>query len=229
MAVSTATTDVARPPRLSPAEAKYIENRENQKIDLGDVDGESSAEDFSSGSLEQQIDLGSEELVIAPPSKTLAADRPDWTQTEFDLTGDTHHIAVATDLSQTLEQSKRSLDENLVRSSQRYVTMLARSRGFEESPQAIQEIPLLDADYIRANWLQKEFSYDSSLQMPSGEYHQFWTRLEISASQQRIVLNELYDSERVHRLALLGGGLALLVGSVFAVNFGAGFFARRSS
>ena len=133
-----------------------------------------------------------EEMDLTQSPNLLPADRPDWIAKPVDIERSKHLISVDCDAAVTIEESKATRDESILREARKYV-----DKYVLKIDGAAEQLDRLNADWIRRHWLKKGKEFDAVLTTSSATYHQHWVQLEIDDRSRRIVENWWQDIVRV--------------------------------
>ncbi len=167
---------------------------------------------------------GKEEIDLTQSPNLLPADRPDWIAKPVDIERSKHLISVDCDAAATIEESKATLDESILREARKYV-----DKNVLKVDGAAEQLDRLNADWIRRHWLKKDKEFDAVLTTSSATYHQHWVQLEIDERSRRIVENWWHDIVRIERMKRMGGGLGLALGGIGVLHLLFGAVARRKT
>jgi len=156
-----------------------------------------------------QIKLDDEvlETKILASQPLLPDDRPDWVAQADRVDENIHRIAVATELSNSLEECRAKLDEALVEGMHRYV-----DDHMAKDQHVASKLAELNATWIRAHLMSANLEYDAEIKRPADTYHQLWVQLEIGP-QERVTIKrwiqQLETTRRAGAIALTAGGLVV--------------------
>jgi hypothetical protein len=156
------------------------------------------------------------------PSSFLPEDRPPWIAAADDISGPTHYVSVGSDIEDSLEQCRASLNARLLATTYRYVDEhLANHRKIAH------RIPFLTTDWIRRQLMDQQLEYAAVMELPSGTYHQLWYRLNIDAADRQQLafwVRQLETRQRVGLIGLLFTGLLVIDSCLYT---GLGWVCRR--
>jgi hypothetical protein len=182
------------------------------------------ASEVSSNSEAEQVMNSADAMPVigVQTEPLLPADRPEWVARPPQISDSIHYISVGGEPAATFEESLKNIDASLVAEGRRYV-----NQYLLDEPKA-GELPKLTADWIRANWLVENKTYDAEIKVPSGTYHQAWVELRVSLADREIVKQWYQESKRQDRVFSLGVVALVGLGGVGLMRGAFGFASRKA-
>lgn len=155
-------------------------------------------------------------------SPLLPADRPDWVGRAHFVDGTTHFISVGALPDESLNKSKASLDESILKEVRKYVNehILHEEEGAEQ-------LEPLTLSWIKSRCLVKGHEYDVQFDSNATTYHQAWVELKLSDRDRKTIEHWWKDIQRHERAKKLGGGMAVAVAGIGVCHLLFGMIARR--
>jgi len=156
------------------------------------------------------------------PSSLLSEDRPEWIAAADDISGPIHYVSVGSDIEDSLEKCRASLDARLLVAAYRYVDEHLASHR-----RTAHRIPFLTVDWIRRQLLDQQLEYAAAMELPSGTYHQLWYRLSIDDTDRQQLafwVRQLETRQRVGLIGLVFTGLLAINSCLYT---GLGWVVRR--
>ena len=147
----------------------------------------------------------SKETVEIPPG------RPKWIGTEPNLRGKVHTIPVSSGPYALDPQSRRALDEAIVKATNDYI---AEQLGSELAPKLLG----LDARKIKEKYIKPENTYHDVARYSVGWMHENFTLLEFGPDFRNELdrrWTKVRATSRLAQTGLVSGGVLLLLGSIF--------------
>src|SRR6266481_4895732 len=147
----------------------------------------------------------SKETVEIPPG------RPKWVGAEPNLRGKIHTIPVSSGPYALDPQSRRALDEAIVKATNDYI---AEQLGSELAPKLLG----LDARKIKEKYIKPENTYHDVARYSVGWMHENFALLEFGPEFRNDLdrrWTQVRATSRLAQTGLLSGGVLLLLGSIF--------------
>ncbi len=167
----------------------------------------STTEAELSTSSQIQLDDEVQEAKILASQPLLPDDRPDWVAQADRVDGAIHRIAIATELSSSIEDCRAKLDEALVDGMHRYV-----DDHLAKNQKVASMLAELNAGWIRAHLMNSTLEYDAEIKRPADTYHQLWVQLEIGPQERSTIekwIQQLETTRRAGAVGLTAGGLVV--------------------
>ena len=153
----------------------------------------------------------SEPMIEAPETVEIPPGRPKWVGAEPNLRGKVHVISVASGPYATDSQSKRALDEALVKATNEYI---AEQLGSEMAPRLIR----FDARTIKQRFIKDENKYHDVARYSVGWMHENFALVEFGPDFRNELdrrWTKVRATSRLAQAGLVSGAALLLLGSVF--------------
>jgi hypothetical protein len=178
-----------------------------------------AAEKAESDSAEVTTERGSP----VPMSNPLYSDdKPDWVAAPDVLDGNVHRVTFSTELLASEDACREQIDKVILDAARQYV-----NENVIAEPVA-QKLSMLNAAWVRENWLVPNREWVALLERPSGTYHQLWGQLEIFPEDRQLVADWYHDLE-IRRRSVLCLFLSLSMGGIAgAANMGLRFWKQRN-
>ncbi len=143
----------------------------------------------------------------------LPADRPAWVGAPNDTSQRVHRLYVASFTADTREdvEADEMLDDPLVAAVQRYLDeTLFPGQGAMDLP--------ITPEFVRSNLLDNSTSYVAAMTTQSGTEYQKWVVLQVTPEQREYFAGQLREHKQRQRMAVLGVGLAGILGLTGLAN-----------
>ncbi len=147
----------------------------------------------------------------APESVEIPPGRPKWVGAETNLRGKVHAIPVSSGPYATDAQSRRALDEAIVKATNDYI---ADQLGSELAPKLLG----LDARTIKQKYIKPENHYHDVARYSVGWMHENFALLEFDPEFRNNLdrrWSQVRATSRLAQTGLLSGGVLLLLSSIF--------------
>ncbi|MFO0923141.1 MAG: hypothetical protein U0905_11710 [Pirellulales bacterium] len=158
----------------------------------------------------------------ANASPLLPADRPDWVGRAHFVDGTTHFISVGALPDESLNKSKASLDESILKEVRKYV-----NENILHEEDGAEQLEPLTLSWIKSRCLVKGHEYDVQFDSNTTTYHQAWVELKLSDRDRKTIEHWWKDIQRHERAKKLGGGMAVAVAGIGVCHLLFGMIARR--
>jgi len=149
--------------------------------------------------------IESKDTVEIPPG------RPKWVGAESNLRGKVHTIPVSSGPYATDSQSRRALDEALIKATNDYI---ADQLGSELAPKLLR----YDARAIKERFIKPENHYHDVARYSVGWMHENFALLEFDSKFRNEIdrrWSQVRATSRLAQTGLLSGGVIMLLGSIF--------------
>jgi hypothetical protein len=172
---------------------------------------------------EPEIAASAADTVIIPPG------RPEWVNAEPKLSGNVHTVAVASGPYKREADSRRALDDELVKATHEYI---AEQLGRDLATQFIR----YDAKTIKRRFVKSDNLYhdEATYSDPIGPMHEYFALLEFDEDFRRELdqkWNNVRATSRLTQTGLFAGAALLFLTSIFGYfrldNATRGYYTRR--
>lgn len=184
------------------------------------IESAGAVAEFTSSS---QIRLDDESRKTSVTSLPLLPDdRPDWVAQPDSVEGDTHRIAIGTELTGSIEECRSNLDAALLDGTKRYI-----EKHLAQKTTIASKLPELNTSWIRMHLIDPDKEYVATLDRPAGTYHQLWVQLRIDPASRATMRQWLQRAETRSRAGVVGLIGAGCVVCLTLFNLGLGFIAKK--
>ncbi len=160
------------------------------------------------------------ELSVEPAAEKrpmLPPDRPAWVGAPNDTSERVHRLYVASFTADSREavEADDMLDEPMVAAVRHYLNDTVFRT--EKAGRWIGQLPI-SAEFVRNNLLDHSTNYVAAMTTQSGTEYQKWVILQVTPEQREYFAQQLHEYKQRERLAVLGVGLASVLGVTGLAN-----------